>query len=436
MTTFLRLSTAVLLSAPLVLTGCAIARAPILQAASTGDDMTLKQMIAGGANLETTFLNGCAVYPQGFRLQRAGNETPLICAAINGHYNAVKQLLAAGANPHALDFLKRSAQYYAQALGREEISRLLSEKGAHPTGGAVQSAPAAPAAAGVSREELRQMMAEAVRAAAPPAAAAAPSSQPSSDADAPSYRKPQNADDFAVVVGVEKYSGLPDASYAERDAKAVYEHLVALGYPRRNIALLTGAQATRTGLVKNLEAWLPQNINERSNVVFYYSGHGAPDPTGGTAYLVPSDGDPQYLEETAYPVKRLYEKLSALKAKRVLVAMDSCFSGAGGRSVLAKGTRPLVGKIDLGSVGGKVMSLTASSSSQISGTEEAQGHGLFTYYLLRGLNGEAKDGAGAVTVKSLHAYLAPKVQDEAKRVNRDQTPQLLPPSPADDFKLR
>ena len=332
--------------------------------------------------------------------------------------------------------------YEALRPGAGLYERVMQEAGRQPQAlasapmRAASPAPAVNPATGLSREELRQMMAEAVKAAVPPAAVSAPAAQPSSDADTPSYRKPPNIDDFAVVVGVEKYNGLPDASYAERDAKAVYEHLVALGYPRRNIALLTGAQATRTGLVKNIEAWLPQNINERSSVVFYYSGHGAPDPTGGTAYLVPSDGDPQYLEETAYPVKRLYEKLSALKAKRVLVAMDSCFSGAGGRSVLAKGTRPLVGKIDLGSVGGKVVSLTASSSSQISGTEEAQGHGLFTYYLLRGLNGEAKDASGGVTVKSLHAYLAPLVQDTAKRVNRDQTPQLLPPAPADDFKLR
>jgi uncharacterized caspase-like protein len=237
---------------------------------------------------------------------------------------------------------------------------------------------------------------------------------------------------------VEKYADLPEARFAERDAQAVYDHLVAMGYPPRNIALLKGPQATRTGLVKNLEAWLPQNAGPDSTVFFYYSGHGAPDPKAGTAYLVPADGDPQYLEETAYPVKRLYEKLSALKARRVLVAMDSCFSGAGGRSVLARGTRPLVGRVELGQAGGKVVSLSASESDQISGSIEEQGHGLFTYYLLKGLNGEAADGAGRVTVKTLHSYLSPKVRDAAKRANREQAPQLFPPSlpDSDDLRLR
>lgn len=169
-----------------------------------------------------------------------------------------------------------------------------------------------------------------------------------SDVDKPKYKSVEHADNFALVVGIEKYSSLPEAQFAERDAEAVREHLVALGYPLRNIVLLTDLQATNSGLVKNLEAWLPNNVNERSTVFFYYSGHGAPEASSGQAYLVPIDGDPQYLEKTGYPVKRLYERLNSLKAKRVIVALDSCFSGAGGRSVLAKGTKPLVTKVDTG----------------------------------------------------------------------------------------
>lgn len=241
--------------------------------------------------------------------------------------------------------------------------------------------------------------------------------------DKPAYKFPENPDNFAVVIGIEKYAGLPDALYAERDAKAVRAHLEALGYPARNIAMITGAQASRAGIAKNIETWLSRNVKERSTVFVYYSGHGAPDPVKGEAYLIPADGDPQYLEDTAYPVKRLYEKLEALKASRVIVTLDACFSGAGGRSVLAKGTRPLVSRVDL--VGGpllKTIAFSASAADQISGVAEGQGHGLFTYFLLRGLN----ETQGAAKAKDLFAYFAPRVQDEAKRVNRDQTPQMLP----------
>ena len=170
----------------------------------------------------------------------------------------------------------------------------------------------------------------------------------------------------------------------------------------------------------------------------YFSGHGAPDPETGHAYLVPWDGDPSYLARTAYPLKRLYGSLKALKAKRVLVALDSCFSGAGGRSVLQRGTRPLVNKVDLGASAdiGKLVVFTASDANQISGTIDSQGHGLFTYFFLKGLDGAAADARGGVTAKGLHDYLAPKVADEANRGNRTQSPMLLTGEGHAEVRLR
>ena len=73
---------------------------------------------------------------------------------------------------------------------------------------------------------------------------------------------------------------------------------------------------------------------------------------------------------------------------------------------------------------GKIEVLTASGPDQISGTNDDSGHGLFTYHLLKGLNGAAEDAQGRVTLKSLYAYLRPKVMDDAHRANREQTPQL------------
>lgn len=257
--------------------------------------------------------------------------------------------------------------------------------------------------------------------------------------DKPSYSIAENPENYAVVVGIEKYADLPAARFAERDAAAVREHLVALGFPERNVVLLTGVRASKAGIAKNVESWLPNNVTAESTVFFYYSGHGAPDAASGLAFLVPADGDPQYLRDTAYSVKQLYKKLKALKAKRVIVALDACFSGAGGRSVLAKGTRPLVTKVAAAAAeeDGKIVSLSASAADEISGMTEKQGHGLFTYYLLKGLNGGAQDADGKVTVKGLYDYLSPRVQNAARRDNRSQTPQLSPAElPDDDPVLR
>ena len=255
---------------------------------------------------------------------------------------------------------------------------------------------------------------------APPPASAARTFL--SDVDTPSYKRDPAPKDFAVVVGVEKYSALPEAEFAERDAAAVKAHLMALGLPERNIGLLTGAQASRAGIAKMVESWLPKHVGADARVFFYYSGHGAPDVKTGQAYILPWDADAQFLEATAYPLKRLYQELDGLKARQVIVALDSCFSGAGGRSVLARGTRPLVLKVDpgTGSVG-RLVVMTAAGADEITGTDPQQGHGVFTYEFLKALSASS----GRTTVRKLHDELVPRVQDAARRANRDQTPKLF-----------
>lgn len=114
---------------------------------------------------------------------------------------------------------------------------------------------------------------------------------------------------MALVIGIEDYDSVPKASHAVRDAEAVRKHLQALGVPPRNIVMLTGRSATRSKLAAYLTEWLPRNAKPGSTVFVYYSGHGAPDPKTGAAYLVPVDGDPMFLQSTAYPLKQLYDDL-------------------------------------------------------------------------------------------------------------------------------
>ncbi len=250
-------------------------------------------------------------------------------------------------------------------------------------------------------------------------APAEPKQTPVSDVDVPTRRSAERPDDFALVVGIESYSRLPSARYAEHDADAVKKHLLALGYPERNIVILKGGQATRGAIQGYVEEWLPKNTKPGSQVFIYFSGHGSPDAKSGDAYLVPWDGDAMFLKSTAYPLKSLYAALGKLKAKRVLVALDSCFSGAGGRSVLAEGARPLVTHVDAGAAPAGVTVLSAASGDEITATIADQGHGAFTYYLLKAFND------GKLTAQAAYGDLKPRVQDEAHRQNREQTPLMI-----------
>jgi hypothetical protein len=238
---------------------------------------------------------------------------------------------------------------------------------------------------------------------------------------------PLRPDDFALIVGIEGYRSIgPRANYAEGDAKLVKTYIESLGVPAANIILLTGADAGRADIAKYLEEWLPGVVKADSRVYFYYSGHGAPDPASGTAYLVPFDGDPKFLKSTAFPLEKIYADLSSLPDKESVVMLDSCFSGAGGRSVLADGVRPLVNMRDAPTAPDRTAILSASGANEIAGGLDLQKHGLFTYYLLRGLGGEADaDHDGHVTLAELDSYVRTQVSAAARRDNRDQNPRFL-----------
>lgn len=242
---------------------------------------------------------------------------------------------------------------------------------------------------------------------------------------------PQRPDDYAVVVGVDRYKSLPDAEFAESDARDMTAALEALGVPEENVVVLSGARATLSEVSKYVEEWLPRRVSKDSRVYFYFSGHGAPDVSDGTAYLMPWDADAAFVKSTGFPLSRLYQALGELHVTSVVAVIDACFSGAGGRSVLAPGLRPLVTVRLPKSPPPRVAVLAAAESEEVAGSLPERGHGLFSYYVLKGLSGaaDAKD-AGHLTLRQLHAYVRKHVILDARRQNREQTPTLTAPNPS------
>src|SRR5262245_32683451 len=235
---------------------------------------------------------------------------------------------------------------------------------------------------------------------------------------------------YAVIIGIEQYrQNLPTVEFASHDAFIMREYLTkVLGYPDENVVMVVNERAAKSDLEKYIERWLPNRVEKDSSVVFYYSGHGAPNPTTQEGFLVPYDGDPTFLEITGYPLKRLYDQLGKLPAREVLVVLDSCFSGSGGRSVIAKGARPLVISMENPVLAGdKIVVMTASSAAQISSTYDQKSHGLFTYFLLKGLQGAADTNKdGKIDLNELYGYVKPQVAGVARReYNNDQVPQLM-----------
>jgi hypothetical protein len=241
----------------------------------------------------------------------------------------------------------------------------------------------------------------------------------------------ENKNAYAIVIGVEQYrQQLPRAEFAVHDAQAVAQYLTkTLGYPENNVVTLLNEHAAKSDFEKYFEKWLPNNVEKNATVFVYYSGHGAPNLKNGDAYLVPYDGDPSFIAETGYPLRRMYDALGRLPAKEVIVAIDSCFSGAGGRSVVAKGARPLVMNLMTTALPRNMTVLSASAGDQTSSTYDDKGHGLFTYFLLKGIkNEDVTKPDGSISMSDLFGYLKPQVERIArKQYNNEQTPQLIEP---------
>ncbi len=246
----------------------------------------------------------------------------------------------------------------------------------------------------------------------------------------PTVTAKPNKNAYAIVIGVEKYrQKLPKADYADNDARIMAEYLTnVMGYPEENIVTLLNDRALKSDFEKYFEKWLGNNVEKGSSVFIYFSGHGAPNTKTGDAYLVPYDGDPTFIDQTGYSLKRMYDALGKLQAKEIIVALDSCFSGAGGRSVIAKGARPLVMNLQSNMFLSKNMTvLSASSGDQISSTYDEKGHGLFTYFMLKGIKNEVVVMPdGSIRMDDLFGYLKPQVERIArKQYNNEQTPQLI-----------
>jgi hypothetical protein len=261
------------------------------------------------------------------------------------------------------------------------------------------------------------------------------------DVDHPPLTDQEHPDDFALVIGVENYpDGLPSAEFALNDARSVFRMMLSMGIPANHIRQLSEGTATRSRMRSAL-GWIKRNASRDSTIWVYYSGHGALDPNGN-AYLVPFDADPTDIDHTAYPMRDLFRSLTLMKVRRIVVALDSCFSGAGERSIMPEGLRPLklVQKSDFFETDNEtehIAFFSASGPGQEAGIFKEARHGLFTYYFLRGMEGGAAK-RGHVTVSELDLYLKKHVSRMASLQNREQTPGLSPEPTGTktDFRLR
>ncbi len=128
-----------------------------------------------------------------------------------------------------------------------------------------------------------------------------------------------------------------------------------------------------------------------------------------------------------YELETLYTNLGALPAKRVHVFFDACFSGADrDNEILLAGARPSTLRAAQPAADAKLTVFSASSGAQVSSAYPDMRHGLFSYFLMKGMRGEADlNGDKKITIAEMERYLQDNVPHIARRMGREQDPRVI-----------
>ncbi len=297
--------------------------------------------------------------------------------------------------------------------------------------------------------------AQPVAPAAPPAKAAAPSPATASKAPAaapaaqisfPKGRSSLSKNVIAVVIGNKDYErGTSPVLYALNDAASFRELLErSFGIATQDIwygenlglADMISLFGTAEGYRKSRIYRTASMRDSPTDLVLYYSGHGAPSTSGATkgkGFLLPVDADLLAIQSTGFPIETLLANVAGMKAEKVIgrawLVFDACFSGQGGDgSSLVKNVSGLavVQAAPKAAMPDAVL-MFASSGEEYASWYPEQGHGLFTWFLLKGLSGEADaNGDRNLSVAELDSYLRRQVPRFANGLNaQEQTPQVL-----------
>jgi hypothetical protein len=231
-----------------------------------------------------------------------------------------------------------------------------------------------------------------------------------------------NKKTFAVIIANENYQSVDAVPYALNDGNIFREYCQkTLGIPERQIQYIPNATGNQ---IKAQVKWL-QNICAAfsdAQIIFYYAGHGIPDESSRTAYLLPVDGVGSDVT-TGYKLDELYSALGGMSAKNVTIFMDACFSGSKRDQGMLMSARGVAIKSKQGVPQGNMVVFSAAQGDETAYPNKEERHGMFTYYLLKKL----QETKGEVNLHELGNYITTQVKQQSILINnKPQTPCVTP----------
>lgn len=228
---------------------------------------------------------------------------------------------------------------------------------------------------------------------------------------------------FAVIIANENYQQVAKVPFALNDGNVFKQYCEkTLGIPTHNIHFVGDATINN---IKQQVNWLSQVIkayNGSARVIFYYAGHGVPDEKSKTAFLLPVDGNGSDIT-TGYKLDDLYTSLGSLPSQSITIFLDACFSGSKREEGMLASARGVAIKVNKGQPTGNMVVFSAATGDETAYPNYQEGHGMFTYYLLKKL----QDTKGDVTYEELGNYIKRNVSQQSIVLNgKSQTPCVTP----------
>lgn len=233
---------------------------------------------------------------------------------------------------------------------------------------------------------------------------------------------------FALIIGNEDYTSRQsnlkaesNVHYAVNDAKVFKEYTInTLGCEEKNVFFLTNATSGEMNQEIQRIVQMLNRLGNKSELIFFYAGHGFPQELTGIPYLIPVDVSATNLNQ-AIKLNDVFASLSQTNAARITVFLDACFTG-GGREAGLLAARSLMVAPKKEELKGNMVVFTATSKDQSALPYHDNKHGMFTYFLLKKL----QESKGEVTYGELDTYLNNNVSIESLRKNRkEQDPETF-----------
>lgn len=236
---------------------------------------------------------------------------------------------------------------------------------------------------------------------------------------------------FALIIANENYMEVANVPNALNDGQIFAEYCKkTLGLPESNIRFIPDATLNRMKRQLNWITQIMEAYKGEANIIFYYAGHGIPDESNQSSYLLPVDGYGSDVT-TGYSLDEIYQMLGEKDAKSVVVLLDACFSGANRDGAMLASARGVAIKAKQSAPKGKMVILSAAQGDETAYPYKEKNHGMFTYYLLKKL----RETKGDVTFGELADYVTSEVMKQSVVTNgKMQTPQAIPSDKAEDWK--